>query len=147
MPADPYKELAGLIEQRAVGHAGRVASTLPAELGTITQTMALKLDRFRHEIKDYLVADWELKIELPQASRVINTAAPVNPDGSDIPGSTQYSSLTRLDFSVQGVGDPAATVKAHLNLKAGLKPGDRVLVLPVNGGQDFVVIAKVIPYV
>ncbi|MBW2672126.1 MAG: DUF2577 family protein [Deltaproteobacteria bacterium] len=143
MPRDPYKELAGLIEQRAAGHAGRVASTLPAELGTITQTLALKLDRFRHEIKDYLVADWELQIELPQASRVIQTAAPVETDGSDIPDVTTYSSLTRLDFKV--TGEPTTTVKVHLNLKAGLRAGDRVLVLPVNGGQDFVVIAKVIP--
>lgn len=143
---DPYKELAGIIEQRSAGHANRIASTLPAELGTITQTMALKLDRFRHEIKDYLVADWELKVELPQASRVIKTAAPVEADGSDIPDVTGYSSLTRLDFSVQGMSDPTATVKVHLNLKEGIKPGDRVLVLPVNGGQDFVVIAKVIPY-
>jgi hypothetical protein len=133
-----------MIEQRAAGHADRIASTLPAELGTITETMALKLDRFRHEIKDYLVADWELKIELPQASRVIKTAAPVEADGSDIPEVTTYSSLTRLDFNVQGVGDPTATVKCHLNLKDGLKPGDRVLVLPVNGGQDFAVISKVV---
>lgn len=141
--ADPFKQLASLLDMRMAGHAARAVSGVPCELGTITAT-GLKLDSFKHEIKDYLVADWELKIEIPQASRVIKTAAPVNPDGSDIPGSTQYSSLTRLDFSVQDVGDPAATIKVHLNLKAGLKPGDRVLAVPVNGGQDAVVICKVV---
>lgn len=143
MANNPYKELASILDMRMKGHAGQALSGVPCELGTMTAT-GLKLDNFKHEIQDYLVADWELKIELPQASRVIKTAAPVNPDGSDVPGSTQYSSLSRLDFNVQGMGDPAATVKVHLNMKAGLKPGDRVLVLPVNGGQDFVVLCKVV---
>lgn len=140
---DPYKQLARLLEDRMARHAGRAVAGLFCELGTITAT-GLKLDGFKHEIRDYLVADWEVKIEIPQASRVIKTASPVNPDGSDIPGSTAYSSLTRLDFNVQGVGDSSATVKVHLDLKSSLKPGDRVLAVPVNGGQDVVVIAKVV---
>lgn len=110
-------------------------------LGTITPG-GLKLDLFKNVIPDYMVADWELKIEIPQASRVIKTASPVNEDGSDTPA-TQYSDLTRLDFSVQGEGSNA-TKEVHLDLKTGLKPGDRVLAIPVNNGQDAVVICKVV---
>lgn len=137
---DPYKQLARLLEDRMARHAGRAVAGLFCELGTITAT-GLKLDGFKHEIRDYLVADWEMKLEIPQASRVVKTASPVNADGSDIPGSTVYSDLTRLDFQQ---GDPGAVLKVRLNLKESLKPGDRVLAVPVNGGQDAVVICKVV---
>lgn len=142
---DPFREIAREIEKKSQGIAKQMIMGLPSELGTITST-GLKLDNFKHEIRDFLVADWEIKVELPAASRVTKIAAPVNADGTDISGSTTYSDLTRLDFNVQGVGDPKATVKVHLDLKSGLKPGDRVLVSQVNGGQDFVVIAKVVTY-
>jgi len=126
---------------RMARHAGRAVAGLVCELGTITAT-GLKLDGFKHEIRDYLVAEWEMKLEIPQASRVVKTASPVNADGSNIPGSTVYSALTRLDFQQ---GDPSAVLEVRLNLKESLKPGDRVLAVPVNGGQDAVVIAKVVP--
>ena len=116
------------------------------ELGTIQPDMSLKIDRFAVPIPkgDYLVLDLEVKMEIPQSSRVIKTASPVNPDGSDIPNVTGYSSLTRIDFNVQNVGDPAATVKVHLDLKSSLKPGDRVLVAWINDHTDPVILAKVV---
>ncbi len=137
-------KLAQVIAERI---ASQTQSPDALELGTIQSDMSLKLDRFAVPIPkgDYLVVDWEVKIEIPQASRVIKTASPVKPDGSDMDdGSTVYSGLTRLDFSVQEVGDAAATIKVHLDLKSSLNPGDRVLVAWVNNHTDPVVISKVV---
>ncbi|MFX4261043.1 DUF2577 family protein [Pelotomaculum propionicicum] len=139
---NPYKELASVIEKRMAGHAARAVSGTPCELGTVTAG-GLKLDSFKYEIKDYLVADWLIRQEIPQPRRVIKTAAPVNADGSDIPNSTVYSHFTRIDYQGGGGADKIEDVR-H-NLSVSLKPGDRVLVIPVNGGQDFVVICKVVP--
>lgn len=113
------------------------------ELGTIQADMSLLLDRFPIPIPtgDYLIADWEMRLEIPQASRVVKTASPVNADGSDIPDSTTYSNLQRLDFQA---GEPGQVQEVHLNLKAGLKPGDRVLVAWVNDGTDPVILCKVV---
>jgi hypothetical protein len=138
---DPIKQFASLLDMRMASHANRAVIGVPCELGTITAS-GLKLDSFKHEINDYLVADWEIQLEIPQASRVIQMAAPVESDGSDIPEVTSYSTLTRFDF--RSAGDPTTTIKVHLNLKEGIKPGDRVLAVPINGGQDAVVIAKVV---
>lgn len=113
------------------------------ELGTIQADLSLKLDRFAVPIPagDYLIADWEMRLEISQASRVIKTASPVNSDGTDIPGTTTYSDLQRLDFQA---GDPGQVQDVHLNFKARLKPGDRVLVAWVNEGTDPVVLCKVV---
>lgn len=140
---DPFKQIATMLDTQAQKRASQAVSGVPCALGTITAS-GLKLDLYKNVIAEYMIADWELKIEIPQVSRVIKTAAPVNADGSDIPGTTQYSSISRLDFNVQDVGNPDATKEVHLDLKTGLKPGDRVLAIPVNGGQDAVVICKVV---
>jgi mRNA-degrading endonuclease toxin of MazEF toxin-antitoxin module len=58
-------------------------------------------------------------------SRLGVTAAPVNDDGTDIPGSTVYSALTRFDF------------------RTSLKDGDRVAALPIEEGARFIVVAKI----
>ncbi|OPY64073.1 MAG: hypothetical protein A4E56_00127 [Pelotomaculum sp. PtaU1.Bin065] len=140
---NPFEQIASMLDTQMKARASQALSGVPCMLGTITAG-GLKLDLYKNVIADYMIADWELKIEIPQASRVIRTAAPVNPDGSDIPGTTQYSDFSRLDFNVQGIGDPDATKEVHLDLKASLKPGDRILAIPVNGGQDAVVICKVV---
>ncbi|GEA17489.1 peptide methionine sulfoxide reductase [Moorella sp. E306M] len=113
------------------------------ELGAIQADMSLLLDRFPVPIPagDYLIADWEMRLEIPQASRVIKTASPVNTDGTDIPGTTTYSNLQRLDFQAW---DPGQVQEVHLNLKASIKAGDRVLVAWVNDGTDPVVLCKVV---
>ncbi len=136
------KELIDILDSRMKQHAASALQGFPCVLGTMT-TGGVILDNLKHEIKDPLFSDWELEIELPVASRVIKTAAPVSSDGSDISGSTKYSELCRLDFHISGF-DSSTTHNVHLNLKAGLKTGDRVLCIPVNGGQDCVIISKVV---
>ena len=113
------------------------------ELGSIQGDMSLKLDRFAVPIPagEYLIADWEMCLEIPRASRVVETASPVNSDGTDIPGTTSYSGLQRLDFQA---GDTEQVKEVHLNLKASLKAGDRVLVAWINDATDPVVLSKVV---
>lgn len=133
---DPFKQLASIFEKRMVDHAARAISGVPCELGTITAS-GLKLDNFKHEIPDYLVADWLVKIHFPAFSLVGTATSPVDDQGNDLPGAIT-TSLTRYDFQAREVDE------VRLELKANLKAGDRVLAVPVNGGQDAVVIAKVI---
>jgi len=134
--SDPFKQLSTILEMRMAGHAARAISGIPCELGTITAT-GLKLDSFKHEIKDYLVADWLVKLHLPALSLIGTATSPVDNQGNDLPGATT-TSLTRYNFHVSEVDG------VRLELKADLKPGDRVLVVPVAGGQDAVVICKVV---
>lgn len=141
---DPWREIVRVLDDRMTGHIGQSLLGVPCELGTITDTGALKLDKFKHEIADYLTASWTAKVKIPAASRVVKIATPVNSDGSDIPGTTQYSQTSRIDFSVQGTGGPDETLDVEVDIQPGLKPGDRVLAIPVNGGQDAVVVCKVV---
>lgn len=134
--SDPFKQLASVLEMRMAGHAARAVSGVPCELGTITAS-GLKLDNFKHEIQDYLVADWLVKIHFPAFSLVGTATSPVNDQGNALPGAIT-TSLTRYDFHAREVD------KVRLELKADLKPGDRVLAVPVSGGQDAVIVAKVI---
>ncbi len=139
--SDPVKQIVTLLEERMAKNVTRgIMGLPPCVLGTMTATGVL-LDDFKHEIKDPLYADWHFKLEMPQPSRVVVLAAPVNSDGSDIPP-TQYSPLTRIDWTV--VGDPNTTIHVHSELKSELQPGDRVLVVPINAGQECVIICKVV---
>jgi hypothetical protein len=129
---NPYKEIASILESRMKKHAANVITGVPCELGTIT-TSGLKLDNFKHEIIDYLVADWLLKVYFPKF---------------EITG-TQEGLKDSLNGAVSGQAtfsfDATTIDEVHLELKADLKPGDRVLVIPVNGGNDYVVVTKVVP--
>lgn len=102
---NPFKELAVLLDGRINNHTSLALSGVHAELGTITPT-GLKLDGFKHEISDYLVAEH------------------LSMDG-------QYFTET-----VQG-----ENVKTPDELKP-LKPGDRVLCVPV--GNEVVVVCRVV---
>jgi len=108
---NPYKELARLIDDRAKRGITMATSAVSAELGTITAS-GLKLDRFKHEIQDYLVAEY---LTLPAT----------------------------IQTEVGGIESHTHTIETPEQLKP-LKPGDRVLAVPVNGGKDFVVIARVV---
>ncbi len=90
-----------------------VTSTLSAELGTITSS-GLKLDRFKYEIQDYLVAEY---LTVP----------------ADYMAQTDVADLHN---------HKVITPKELLPLS----PGDRVLAIQVNGGKDFIVVARVIPH-
>jgi len=134
--ADPFKSLVATLENRFSGIAAKTLSGVPSELGTITGS-GLKLDSFKYELSDYLVAEWVAEIEIPPFSLVGTMTAPVdeegNPQGAGVP-----SPLTRFDFAESKIE------KARLNWAAGIQPGDRVLAVPVNGGKDAVVVCKVV---
>lgn len=108
---NPYKELARLIDDRAKRGITMATLMVSAELGTITAS-GLKLDRFKHEIQDYLVAEYLI---MPTT---ITT---------EIGGSDGHTHMIKTPEQLQP-----------------LKEGDRVLAIPVNGGKDFVVIARVV---
>ncbi|GBF35489.1 hypothetical protein DCCM_4618 [Desulfocucumis palustris] len=134
---DPFKQIVSLLEARITDKAGRPASGMQCELGTITSA-GLKLDNFKHEIKDFLIADWLVKIHLPDFFLVGTATSPVDGQGNPLPGAGT-SALTKYSFNAREFED------VRLELKQGLKTGDRVLVAPVNGGQDFVILARVMP--
>lgn len=133
---DPYKKMVEALETRFTGIAAKAVSGLPSELATVTAS-GLKLDSFPHELPDYLVADWTLNVELPAFSLVGTTTAPVNATGEPLGGAVP-SPLTRFDFMEAELTD------VRLSFGAGLKPGDRVLAVPVKGGKDAVVLCKVV---
>ncbi len=134
---DPFKQIVTLMDARMTDKANRAVSGMQCELGTMTAA-GLKLDNFKHEIKDHLVADWLAKIYLPAFFLVGTATSPVDVQGNPLPGATT-SALTKYSFNAREIED------VRLELKQGLKSGDRVMVAPVNGGQDFVILAKVMP--
>lgn len=135
--ADPYKKLAASLENRLGGIASKAVAGLPSELGTITGS-GLKLDSFKYEIPDYLVADWSVKMHYPEPFALVGTTtSPVDAEGNPQAGATT-SPRARFDF------EEAEIEEVRLGLRSALKPGDRVLAVPVNGGRDAVVICKVV---
>ncbi|WP_276355421.1 hypothetical protein [Cohnella caldifontis] len=133
---DPFKKFASVLETRLSGMAAKAASGLPSELGTFTGS-GLKLDSFPHEIPEFLVADWSAKLHFPAFSLIGMMTSPVdeegNPQGGAVPGPR-----ARFDFEEAEIED------VQLDWRSGLKAGDRVLAVPVNGGQEAVVLCKVV---
>lgn len=125
---DPYKKLAAALESRMVGHAAATMAGIPSELGTVTGS-GLKLDSFKHEIQDYWIADWEIKMKLPAFTLSGSVAGQ---SIGDTPGKTEFQF------------DEAEIEDVKLLLRDGLKPGDRVLAIPVAGGSEAVVLCKVV---
>lgn len=135
--SDPYKKLASILEMRMAGHASGAVSGLSCELGSMTGE-GLKLDSFKSVIKDYLVADWLVKVTFGQPFKFLGkSTSPVDEQGNDLPGAST-SQLTRYDFQT-GEAD-----NVRLELKNNLRDGDRVLAVPVNGGREAVIICKVV---
>lgn len=123
--ADGYAQLHSAIQESMSRQFKGTFSGGNAELGTITAT-GLKLDTFKHEIQDYLLPGWTVKLQLPAFTL----------QGSlSIPGGGGAAT-----FAVQ----PIEIDEVKIDLAAGLQPGDRVLVIPVNGGNDFVVMCRVV---
>lgn len=150
---DPYVELANQIRNTAKEQAAGLLQNATAELGVILPTMELKLDRFKNPLPHYLIADWMVRLEVPEEyERVFITASPVKSEqtvgeyGQDIPEETGYSKLTRMDFKqldpetseIRDVGEFAV----HVNLKVMLRPGDRVLAIAAN--TEYIVVSKVV---
>lgn len=87
-------------------------------LGTITPSMKLKLDNFKHEL-DFLQ---------------IQTSNHLKISPSLLNGVFWYS--TKYDVSQDAI-------EVETTVKLNLKPGDRVLVSIINNGSDHVVVGKV----
>lgn len=119
---NPYKQLASLLDSRISNHTSQAVSGVQAELGTITGS-GLKLDSFKFEIQDYMTADWKVELELP---------------AFQVTGSINGGSTSQFQFASTHIPD------VKINLKGSLQPGDRVLVQPINNGNDFVVVCKVV---
>jgi hypothetical protein len=135
-------------------HAGRAVSGLPCELGTITATGVI-LDGFKHEIKDPLVLeslidiDIELSLEVPaheETGEITLPAIPSQADSPTVPG--DYAVTFKFNKWVYdaGAGGPVRMTKARAKYKPQYQPGDRVLCALVNGGQEVVIVSRVVPY-
>ncbi|RRJ66940.1 hypothetical protein EHV15_31450 [Paenibacillus oralis] len=129
MTTDPYAALAVSLRENAVRKTAEALAGVSAELGTITGS-GLKLDSFKHEIQDYLVAEFPGTLKLPDVK---------------LTGTVDGLKDSR-DGAVSGQGnfsfEPSETEKALLTLR--YQPGDRVLALPINGGNDAIVICRVV---
>lgn len=134
MSTDPFGAIAQSIRTEMQKYTSEMLSGVPAELGTITET-GLKLDNFKHEVQDYLVADFLTTLHLPTFSLIGTTASPVDEEGN---ASGPKSQRTLFEF------EPTMIEEVRVNLAAGLLPGERVLVMPTNGGADFVVMCRVV---
>ncbi|OKP91334.1 hypothetical protein [Paenibacillus sp. P32E] len=122
---DAYDALHEAFHEAFGKKIGESLAGVPAEMGTITVS-GLKLDSFKHEIQDYLVAGWSVRLSMPAytLSGTINSS----------------SGSGAATFNV-----PAKEIEdVQVDMAAGLQPGDRVLTIPVNGGNDVVVICRVV---
>lgn len=134
---DPFKKLVTTLDSRISSITAKALSGVPSELGTITGS-GLKLDSFKYEIPDYFVAEWVTQLEVPAFSLVGTMTTPVDDDGNPLGGAIPSQQRTRFDFKETKIEE------VHLNWNVGIKPGDRVLAVPVNGGKDAVVVCKVV---
>lgn len=136
MNNNPFKEMASLIDSRGNKNLKGLLSGVPCELGTVTAS-GIKLDNFKHEYQDYLLADWKVRVHFPAFFFVGTSTRPVDDQGNSLPGATT-TDQTKYDLKAKEVD------QVWLDFKPDLVPGDRVLVIPINGGQDIVVICKVV---
>jgi hypothetical protein len=123
MQDDPFSELFGMLGAQMSERAQEAldGNWVTAELGTMTADLGLKLDRFKHVIHDYLLSH-HLTLAEPDMTKTETDGAHADPIG----GTHSHQVIT-----------PVQLLPLH--------PGDRVLVMPVNGGQDFVIVARVVP--
>ncbi|WP_456288398.1 hypothetical protein M1D70_26400 [Paenibacillus sp. AK002] len=125
MNKDPYGQLASSLYASLNKQSRQAMGGVGAVLGTITST-GLKLDDFKHELQDYMVAELPGMLSLPRY-----TAAGTATLGG------QQQEMT-FDVEENEVEDTL------FELGKGLKPGDRVLAVRVNSGNDVVVVCKVV---
>ncbi|MBB3129739.1 hypothetical protein FHS19_004414 [Paenibacillus rhizosphaerae] len=132
MNKDPYGQLASSLYASVGKHTRQALGGVGAVLGTITST-GLKLDDFKHEMQGYMVAELPGLLALPRYMAI--GASGVR---TDSPNWGSVAMATSFYFDETEVPDAA------LKLSAGLKPGDRVLAVRVNGGDDVVVVCRVV---
>lgn len=125
MNKDPYGQLASSLYASMNKQTRQAMGGVGAVLGTITST-GLKLDDFKHELQDYMVAELPGMLSLPRYTA----------NGTVTLGGQQQDMT--FDAEENEVEDTL------FELGKGLKPGDRVLAVRVNSGNDVVVVCKVV---
>ncbi|MEC0239241.1 hypothetical protein P4H66_05145 [Paenibacillus dokdonensis] len=129
MNKDPYGQLASALYSSVGKHARQAFGGTGAVLGTITGT-GLKLDDFKHELQDYMVAETPGLFTVPRYMVTGTTVQAEQPNWDNKQIDTSFY------FEKNEVED--------VSLKLALQPGDRVLAVRVNGGNDVVVVSKVV---
>ncbi|MNO48785.1 hypothetical protein D3C76_391260 [compost metagenome] len=129
MTNDPYSALAVSLRENAAKKAAEALTGVTAELGTVTGS-GLKLDSFKHEIQEYLVAEFPGTLKLPELKLVSGVRGLKDSGGGNVEGQGEFAFL------------PSETKETVLSLK--YQPGDRVLALPLNGGNDAIVLCRVV---
>jgi hypothetical protein len=124
---DPYGQLASALYSSVGKHTRQALGGVGAVLGTITGT-GLKLDDFKHEFQDFMVA------ELPGVLAVPGSVMAVTP----------MLDVRSAEDPKQEESSSNETEIEDARLSLALKPGDRVLAVRVNGGNDVVVVCKVV---
>ncbi|MDR9855980.1 hypothetical protein RJP21_20450 [Paenibacillus sp. VCA1] len=127
MNKDPYGQLASALYSSVGKHTRQALGGVGAVLGTITGT-GLKLDDFKHEFQDFMVAELPGVLSVPSSVLTGTTML----DERSAGGNKQQESFSN------------ETEIEDARLSLALKPGDRVLALRVNGGNDVVVVCKVV---
>ncbi|MET3208083.1 UNVERIFIED_CONTAM: hypothetical protein ABIC26_001019 [Paenibacillus sp. PvR008] len=131
MSKDPYGAFVSVMQSSMAGHTRQALSGVGAVLGTITST-GLKLDDFKHELQDYLVAELPGLLSVPR-HMYKGTSTAVESENWE--GKELKTSFYIGEDELEDV---------NLSLNEGLKPGDRVLAVRVNSGNDVVVVCKVV---
>lgn len=126
MQNDPFSELFGILNQEMAGKTKKAmdGAWLGGELGTMTDDLGLKLDRYKHIIRDYMISH-HLTLAEPDMTITETDGEHSQPDAG-YGGAHSHKVITPIQL-------------------LPLHPGDRVLAIPVNGGQDFVITARVVP--
>lgn len=124
MTKNPFKELAATLDNHMQKRASEATNEawLGAELGTMTGDMGLQLDSLKNVVYDYMLAHY------------LTLAEPDFTNTEVVGGGGGYAEFAPHSH-------PVITPEQLLPLH----PGDRVLVMPVNSGQDFVIVARVVP--
>ncbi|GIO32008.1 MULTISPECIES: hypothetical protein [Paenibacillus] len=126
MNKDPYGQLASALYSSVGKHTRQAIGGVGAVLGTITGT-GLKLDDFKHEFQDFMVAELPGVLSVPS---------------SVLTGTTMLEERSVGENKQEPSSNETKIEDSRLSLT--LKPGDRVLAVRVNGGNDVVVVCKVV---
>lgn len=124
MKDNPFKEVAAALDERMQERATNTLGVKWAmhELGTIVAGMGLKLDNFGPVIHGYMV------------NRILTDGEPYVTDTEKVSGGSGYAEYASHSH-------PVITPPQQLPLHVG----DRVLVAPVDNGQNFVVECVIVP--
>lgn len=124
MKDNPFKDLAAALDERMQERATNTLGVKWAmhELGTIVDGMGLKLDNFGPVIHGYMV------------NRILTDGEPYVTDTEKVSGGSGYAEYASHSH-------PVITPEQQLPLHVG----DRVLVAPVDNGQNFVVECVIVP--